>query len=591
MKKYINLTTLLLLSLTFFGQQQIFKKLSGIILDKATGKPLQYATGYNVRAKNGTVTNHKGYFLLENTKINDTIIFSYIGYQNKYIICDETSEISINLTPKNEILNEVTVLADNGYLYDLISKIRKKYLFENAIQTANKNKTAKTYYQLETFYGKQRIELTEAYFNGIFSPYGIEELRLKKGRAGLKPIDNSLMINSETSKAFRNHSLFYRNVGFPENPFSLSKRKLKKKYKLTLVNAFKDSNHKFFVIQYQTRNSKNALFSGKVWIDTKTETIKRIELRRNASTTHPFLPYGNIDRIDKADLYIAKEFVTMNNKNYVSSIDFNYTLYCSYQKDSTKIYHTKTFIKAYDYKHEFNLPYFNFVKSTHQDIKDISASIYDSTFWNNAKEFAINVGNDEKTKFIEKNSLQIHNLPLKTINSESSIFEYMYRHWQSKRLQIGEIAPVNKKILQHVKEKAIFEYNIDASIYMDWNTSNGKTIIQLSTALDPKNTLVDRKMTNNIRAFINMYFDIVEIEKRILSKEIKNLQNTSIEECAKRYKKHNEILNIKLDGFSKDVFHGSNKDEMFKWNKYIYDILGVDNIAAFNLFQEELITN
>lgn len=112
----------------------------------------------------------------------------------------------------------------------------------------------------------------------------------------------------------------------------------------------------------------------------------------------------------------------------------------------------------------------------------------------------------------------------------------------------------------------------------------------LNAVLSPHQTFVDRKMTNNIRAFVNMYFDLIEIEKRNLSNTLKGIQQLDNKKLTELYTLSMKNVDVMLSKFSKDVFHGTNKAGMVKWNKYIYDILGVDNIQHFNLFDEELST-
>lgn len=581
---------LFLILLIFAPYINLAQSFSGTITDENTNLPLHYATIFNLTSNIGTVTNDSGRFLLQNTVPGDTIVLSFIGYQKEYVVVTSIKDVNYGLKPKYQMLSEVLVLADNDYLYDLISSIRKKFLIKNGIRPQSRSKTAKTYYQLETFLEGQRIELTEAYFNGIYSPYALDDLYLKKGRAGLKSVDSSVMINSETSKAFRNHSLFYNEEGFPENPFCFSKRKLKQKYNLFLAKTFEDNGSKFFVITFDKKNENEVLFAGSVWIDVDREVIARIELQNHHSTVHPFLPYGNINRIDKADLFIAKDFIELDGGTYISSIDFYYNLYCTYHNEVKKEFHTKAFIKAYDHNSEFLLPCFRFGKTIHKDLIDISASLYDSVFWNNAKEFAINVGNQDKTRFIEANSLQIRNMPLRTVAIEHSVFEHMYRQWQPNRLEIGELIPVKKTVFKHVKDMAVFEYSINASIFADLHINNGKATVVLNAVLSPHQTFVDRKMTNNIRAFVNMYFDLIEIEKRNLSNTLKGIQQLENNKFVELYSSSMNHMNAMLSKFSKDVFHGTNKAGMVKWNKYIYDILGVDNIQHFNLFDEELST-
>ncbi len=103
MKKILLL--LFLISLSYLGNAQ----LKGLCIDNTTQTPIEYL---NVSVKNtniGTVTDTLGYFQLDgNFTEKDTLVFSHIGYNTKELAAKDKN-LTVDLTPKIEILNEVVV--------------------------------------------------------------------------------------------------------------------------------------------------------------------------------------------------------------------------------------------------------------------------------------------------------------------------------------------------------------------------------------------------------------------------------------------------------------------------------------------------
>ena len=125
----------------------------------------------------------------------------------------------ISLSPLSTLLDEVVVIADSDYLYDIVTKLRKN--------KRTKRKTSKTYFFLETLLYDERIEIIESYYNGEYSNLGIDELNIKKGRIGLKPVKDRYFRSTESSKLFSMHDLFTKSKLFPDNPLSIKKKDLK----------------------------------------------------------------------------------------------------------------------------------------------------------------------------------------------------------------------------------------------------------------------------------------------------------------------------------------------------------------------------
>lgn len=105
-----KLTLLLFFSIfTSFSQN-----INGKVLEVETNTPIEYVNVYLKKTKEGNFTNEKGEFhikLHSNLKPTDTIHFSIIGYNTKYIIFSELKKLNflVHLSKKTEQLNEVTI--------------------------------------------------------------------------------------------------------------------------------------------------------------------------------------------------------------------------------------------------------------------------------------------------------------------------------------------------------------------------------------------------------------------------------------------------------------------------------------------------
>ena len=95
--------------------EQSYKKISGFILDKNSGEPLPYAT-IGVRGKYlGTITNFEGEFLLNlsSESFQDTLIVSYVGYQNRVIPVPDIKDNSLSIKLQSETISLQEVFIRN----------------------------------------------------------------------------------------------------------------------------------------------------------------------------------------------------------------------------------------------------------------------------------------------------------------------------------------------------------------------------------------------------------------------------------------------------------------------------------------------
>ncbi len=94
----------MLLSMIAYGQNY-----TGIVTDSKTAEPLIGLSIYNLNNEIGTTTDFDGSYEIQ-AKPNDTLEFSYIGYQTQKIIVGNNFVIDVQLLTDAEILDEVIVV-------------------------------------------------------------------------------------------------------------------------------------------------------------------------------------------------------------------------------------------------------------------------------------------------------------------------------------------------------------------------------------------------------------------------------------------------------------------------------------------------
>jgi TonB-linked SusC/RagA family outer membrane protein len=109
MKKMIFfsiIAVMLYVPLTTIAQEHMLK---GLVRDTSNGTALSGVSIQIKRTTNGTVTDAKGSFSLDVTD-NDTLVFSYIGYDKKEVSVNGERQLTVLLKPSSSGLNEVVVV-------------------------------------------------------------------------------------------------------------------------------------------------------------------------------------------------------------------------------------------------------------------------------------------------------------------------------------------------------------------------------------------------------------------------------------------------------------------------------------------------
>lgn len=564
----------------------------GQLIDGQTKAYLPYAHVYNLRTKTGSVTDENGFFGFEGSRLGDTLSVSFIGYHSKNIIINSDEYLTIELKENNLQLSELTLEYDNSdYLYELISDCRK-----------NKSKVkaeGKAYYELHSYRGNNQVELVESFYNAEITGYDLKNLKLKVGRLGVQVDENGGTLASlESSKAILRLKLIEDSENFYENPLQLSYRQLKKYYDLNVFKTYKENTDEMMVIRFLPKSEKFDVFSGMVWVNKTTKQVHKMSLECEDCRKHPFIVTANNDRkIDHMDLEIIKTFEPKDGGMVLNHIDFKYTM--SYLSRQNKMQaRTQVLVHIYNFDETFNLPFYNsFNEPRHnQDYREIGEAPYNSFFWENHDEFSVfDKGNENKTYFNHPNTIQgeqyLHQFRISG-GKESEFFEHPSFTWSKKRLRFAE-ARKEDSTKVNFDDKTYKYYGGDyngqfksdmykfyGKIYLDRNEYKNQIHITLESIFDSSRSYYKLPVDWKVQVFVNMYFDLVEIEKRKLE-ELINQSDKTIETINTLYTASEFRLNETHKRYLKEMRRGEDREAMEKWSKHILNELKINNMEAF----------
>lgn len=109
-------------------------KVSGVVLDAATGDTLPFVNIYFQDTKIGTTSDLEGKYILESYYATDTLVASFVGYRTfkQKIKKDIAQELTIKLQPADEDLPELVVLPnDENPAHPILRKIIKNKEINN----------------------------------------------------------------------------------------------------------------------------------------------------------------------------------------------------------------------------------------------------------------------------------------------------------------------------------------------------------------------------------------------------------------------------------------------------------------------------
>ena len=578
----INLLAILLfLSTLALGQQDIRFKIEGKLLNKKTKEPVAYANIYNKILKKGTFSNIDGYFKLEIKDPADSIFINIIGYK-PYVFTPSgnTGFYTVLLEESSLLLNEVIITGDDPYLYNLLWECKKA--------APGTKKEGKAYFELKSYRNNEQAELMECFYNAALSGYDIKDLSLKAGRVAHRPLHNTLFASLETSRAITMHKLMNAGSRFPKSPFDLSKREMKKSFDLRLsgeyLNSEKDS---VCIIDYIPKDTTGMFYEGDITVNKSKKQVVKITLRCRKAKRHPFLPlFREKDSISNVSFDITKTFKNRNGTVFFNHIDFIYVIdYKSRIGTSDAVSYSvrsNAVLYVYDLENKFILPSLEF-KDAVGDYRKINAMPYNEFFWQANDEYKLNDQRNANEMFFNDSASLTSKYLFKPKYFKFGFFEHPFVQWSQKRILFREFV-ADTTVKPQAGEFKALQYNLAAKIFMDVNTYNDSTNVLTAVVLDPYESSYHLPLNNAGHCFINIFFDICEIERRKFEARIKGIKDP--EEIRQLYDEFMASLEVQKNLYFKSVVRGTNEKEMTKWNTYVHKHLDIDNLKLFDPFKD-----
>lgn len=556
-------------------------QIEGRVQSAQDNEPLAFAVIMTNRSMQGTISNETGYFRLQLAAADDSLIVRLLGYKEQRLALSALPPfVSISLEPSIMQLSEVVISAeDESHLYELLlatSKMAQKIESES-----------RAYFELKSYLNEQQVELVESFYNIVWLGPDAFELRLKAGRLALQPYQQRLFANIDGSKAVARMFTFRSNSYFPNSPFDYKLKTLKKRYLLFSEGGFRnDAGDSVLVIRFVPRANSPKYFEGRAWLNFDRGELLELNLICKQAAIYPFLPMFPDDMINGVDLNITRSFSYHAGQMRTERINFSYQL--SYINRHRQRYTAKTeaVLLAYAYDQAFELPSFATTSSDMNDYLRINAFPYNPAFWQSAAETRLHDQFGENEAFFNHPSSQT-NMELFKRKSllGSSLLETPFVQWDGQRVIFTPQSERPEPVQAGKREVRVDDYHLQVHIFLDLNELPDSLHWQTATIFDPYQSYFYLPMTNAARCFINMYFDLMEMQRRKLEKKLQEAKPdlATAQQIYARFKAETDMLS---ETFFKDVMMGNNRKGMYQWNNTINASLEIDNIALFDPFEE-----
>jgi len=341
--KQLLLVLLLVFSCSLFAQT----KVSGVIKDDR-GETVPFANVIFKDSNEGTISNEEGRFYLQSDENYDTVIFSFVGYQNKELALEKsaTYDIVITLEEETNSLGEVVIVSGklskkNNPAIDILRKIWENRR-DNGVKKFkqyNYDKYEKLEFDLNTidsalikskvFKGMEFIfdqTDTSRITGNTYLPIFINEAYskvygdnpLSEEKEVLEGNKNSGFSNNQTLIAFvkdlyAEYDVYDNYLKFFDKAFTspLSRTGIDVYNYALMDSAYRDNKWCYNIVYYPRR--KNELtFKGDFWVNDSTWAIKEINLQASKS--------ANLNWV--REVYIEQEFDVLNDSIFLITRDY-----------------------------------------------------------------------------------------------------------------------------------------------------------------------------------------------------------------------------------------------------------------------------
>lgn len=453
--------------------------------------------------------------------------------------------------------------------------------------------TSNAYIEVRSFLDEQQVELVEGYYylvQGSFSP---QEAIFKTGRFALYPAQNRYFASHASADILLGFKLSEANPIFPHSPFNVG-RKPQKYFRFVVKDSvqFKDQDT-LLEIRFIPKKSDGKSFSGTAWINPRTAELRHVLLSCQNCQQLPFTALFPSDSIQNLDFHLQCAFSPEAKGSTLTHLKAIYELTYLSRAETTasavQHYYSESNLQVYESEQAILLPHFQFQNGV--DIyRKIMAFPYSLNFWSGHLAAFPNSSVQTRNQIFYQNAT-INNLMMEERSIRyNRLFEHPFIPWSEQRILIRE--DLQAAAIQNLPNQALVPngnlvqpYHIGVQLFYDVMPTADTNLFLSSCVIDPYETFYHLPVDPSVNCFINMYFDLCEIERRKFAAQCK-LAHFDQTEISQQYLKSEAEMKVLLKNFSDEVERGTRKKAMLKWNEVIIKELGIDNLALFGLYQE-----
>jgi hypothetical protein len=393
------------------NNNQEYLIIKGTVYEANSNTPVAYCNISLVGKHLGTITNLEGRFAVKipNEFENDTLGFSSLGYQTKYLPIAEliNEEQTIQLEKRTYKLRSIDVVRYDPYT--LLEKAdinyTQNYEADYALYT--------TFYRELTRENSEYVDISEAVLQILKAPYddktSNDNVKFVKGRKAAKqqPLN-------EIQFKLKGGPYYITKLDVVKNRESFLNSELRHLYSFEFEKTISIDNRPAAIVSFEPiSNLRDILFEGQLYIDLETYAIARVEFRYTkqglkASHNALILKEPKKHRVIADELSYVIQYKYHNAKWYLLTArsSFHIRINNREKRERTRFHSVAELLTT-------NIEKGDFQKFSHKEIfrpneiftdKIIS---YDKAFWENYNTIKAEENLEKALKDFDKQNLMI----------------------------------------------------------------------------------------------------------------------------------------------------------------------------------------
>jgi len=351
-------------------------KVSGMIIDE-TGEAVAFANVIFKDSNEGTITNDNGRFYMESDNTYQTLVVSFIGYEDKEIQLTSkvTYDMKITLVESTEKKRINGLRRFDQYAYDKYEKVEFDLnTIDSSLMQRKIFKGLEFIFQdLDTsrITGKTYLPI---FLNETFSEvYGDNTLNAEKENIlGNKNsgFDNNQAIIAFVADLYQEYDIYDNYLKFFDKSFTspLSRTGVDT-YSYALRDSAYIDNKWCYNIVYYPRRKNELTFKGDFWVNDSTYAIKNINLEVTKS--------ANINWVK--EIYIEQDFEVVSDSVFLLKRDYMLSDFSFQKKEKSRGVYGKRTTVFDNYEFDKEKPK-DFYKKDKNPF-DPNAIVQDDSFW------------------------------------------------------------------------------------------------------------------------------------------------------------------------------------------------------------------